>query len=167
MSVCTKDGLPERSFRVRTDGSSPVGIARCQINHSVVPPTPLEWIGRYSDLARELTSRLELNPTTAAITAAAIAATFAASFAATIGVAAAAAATQFAALVRGAGEHGGKVAEQWVLHARQVDARHRSDGHGKHHARHAQHLIRVRARSGQGQVRVRARVRVMPVAPHT
>ena len=152
MSVCTKDGLPDgRSFRVRTDWSSPVGTARCQINHHpVVAPTPLEWIGRYSDLPRELISRLELNPTTAAITAAAIAATFAASFAATIGVAAAAAATQLAALVRGAGEHGGKIAEQWVLHARQVDARHRSDGHGKHHARHAPHLIRMRARSGQG-----------------
>ena len=32
----------------------------------------------------------------------------------------------------------------------QVDARHRRDGHGKHHARHAPHLIRMRARSGQG-----------------
>ena len=143
MSVCSKDGL--RSFCVRTDRSSPVGIARCQINHPVVPPTPLEWIARYSDLPRELISRLELNPTTAAITAATIAATIAATFAATIGVAAAAA-TQLAALVRGAGEHGGEVAEQRVLHAREVDARHRRDGHGKHHARHAPHLIRMRDR---------------------
>jgi hypothetical protein len=145
--VRSKDGL--RSFCVRTDRSSPVGIARCQINHPVVPPTPLEWIARYSDLPRELISRLELNPTTAATTAATIAATiaatFAATFAATIGVAAAAA-TQLAALVRGAGEHGGEVAEQRVLHAREVDARHCRDGHGKHHARHAPHLIRMRDR---------------------
>ena len=74
--VRSKDGL--RSFCVRTDRSSPVGIARCQINHPVVPPTPLEWIARYSDLPRELISRLELNLNTAAAAATAAAATAAA-----------------------------------------------------------------------------------------
>jgi hypothetical protein len=66
------------------------------------PLSDLGRIGRQSGLPRELISRLELNLNTAAAAATAAAAT--------------AAAAELAVLVRGAGEHGGEVAEQRVLY---------------------------------------------------